>query len=205
MTIESWTAFLGVLLVVVCTPGPDFAVLLRHALAGPRRGVRAAAGILTGLSVHTAAAALGLSALLAARPDVLTAIRIAGAAYLAWLGVQALRAALTRSPVASTYRSARSAHPYVDGLASNLLNPKAPLFFLGLIPQFVVHGVPGSPVAGQILVLAGTTMIVALLWFGLVIVVAARGRAIVAHSRAVDGVTGAVLVAVAVGVGLAGA
>src|ERR1700754_1129926 len=82
MTIERWSAFLGVLLVVLCTPGPDFAVVLRHALADARRGVRAAAGIVTGLAVHTTAAALGLSALLAARPDVLVAIRWLGAAYL---------------------------------------------------------------------------------------------------------------------------
>jgi threonine/homoserine/homoserine lactone efflux protein len=72
MTLERWTAFVGVLLVVVFTPGPDFAVVLRHALAGSARGVRAAAGNVTGLAAHTAAAALGLSALLAARPDVLT-------------------------------------------------------------------------------------------------------------------------------------
>jgi hypothetical protein len=81
VTLERWTAFVGVLLVVVFTPGPDFAVVLRHALAGPVRGVRAAAGNVTGLAGHTAAAALGLSAVLVARPDVLTAIRLAGAAY----------------------------------------------------------------------------------------------------------------------------
>lgn len=198
MSPERWLAFVGVLLVVLCTPGPDFAVVLRHALAGPRRGVRAAAGVLTGLTGHTAAAALGLSTLLAARPDVLTAIRISGALYLAWLGFQALRAAFSRAGGTPVRRHPRSAHPYLDGLAGNLLNPKAMLFFLGLIPQFVV---PGPAVTGQILLLAGTTVVAAALWFGLVIAVAARGRAVLARrSRAVDGVTGAALVVVAVGV-----
>jgi threonine/homoserine/homoserine lactone efflux protein len=199
VTLERWTAFVGVLLVVLCTPGPDFTVVLRHALAGPRHGVRAAAGIVTGLAGHTAAAALGLSAILAARPDVLTAIRLAGAAYLGWLGVHALRAALVRDPAAASAR-VHSPHPYLDGLASNLLNPKALLFFLGLIPQFVV---PGPTVTAQLLLLAGTTVLASALWWAIVIAVAARGRAALARSRvrrAVDAVTGGALLAVAVGV-----
>ena len=207
MTIERWTAFVGVLLVVVCTPGPDFAVVLRHALAGPRRGALAAAGIVTGLTGHTAAAALGLSAVLAARPDVLTAIRMAGAAYLGWLGVQALRAAIARTPTTAWTRASgaghrheRSPHAFLDGLASNLLNPKALLFFLGLIPQFVA---PGPTVTAQLLLLAGTTVVAAVLWWAVVILAAARGRSALARSRtrrAVDATTGGTLLAVAVGV-----
>jgi threonine/homoserine/homoserine lactone efflux protein len=199
MTLERWAAFVGVLLVVVVTPGPDFAVVLRHALGGPRQGARAAAGMITGLAGHSAAAALGLSAVLAARPDVLIAIRLAGAAYLAWLAAQALRAALRRDTAAHHVRT-RSTHPYLDGLASNLLNPKALLFFLGLIPQFVV---PGPSVTAQLLLLAGTTVLVAALWFALVIFAAARGPAALGRSRvrrAVDAVTGGALLAVAVGV-----
>jgi threonine/homoserine/homoserine lactone efflux protein len=195
VSIERWTAFVGVLLVVLCTPGPDFAVVLRHALEHPRRGARAAAGIVTGLAGHTAAAALGLSAVLAARPDVLTAIRLAGAAYLAWLGVHALRAAFRPAPAA--VEAARTPHPYRDGLATNLLNPKALLFFLGLIPQFVV---PGPTVTGQLLLLAATTVVASVLWWAVVILAAGRGRAALARSRvrrAVDGVTGGALLGVA--------
>jgi threonine/homoserine/homoserine lactone efflux protein len=200
VTLERWTAFVGVLLVVVFTPGPDFAVVLRHALASPARGVRAAAGNVTGLTGHTAAAALGLSAVLAARPDVLTAIRLAGAAYLVWLGVQALRAAVRRESAAERPARSRSPHPYLDGLATNLLNPKALLFFLGLIPQFVV---PGPTVTAQLLLLAGTTVAAAILWWTVVVLGAAWGRAALARSRvrrAVDAVTGGALLAVALGV-----
>jgi threonine/homoserine/homoserine lactone efflux protein len=172
--------------------------VLRHSLAGPRWGAKAAAGIVTGLAGHTAAAALGLSAVLAARPDVLTAIRLAGAAYLGWLGVHALRAAFVRGPAAAG--RVRSPHPYLDGLAGNLLNPKALLFFLGLIPQFVV---PGPTVTAQLLLLAGTTVLASALWWAIVIPVAARGRAALARSRVrrtVDAATGGALLAVAVGV-----
>ncbi|MHA6628616.1 LysE family translocator [Pseudonocardia sichuanensis] len=196
MSIERWTAFVGVLLVVLCTPGPDFAVVLRHALEHPRRGARAAAGIVTGLAGHTAAAALGLSAVLAARPDVLTAIRLAGAAYLAWLGVQAVRSAFRPAPASET-RDARTPHPYRDGLATNLLNPKALLFFLGLIPQFVV---PGPAMTAQLLLLAATTIVASVLWWAVVILVAGRGRAALTRARvrrAVDGVTGGALLGVA--------
>lgn len=200
MTLERWAAFVGVLLVIVFTPGPDFAVVLRHALAGPARGMRAAAGNVTGLAAHTAAAALGLSAVLAARPDVLTAIRLAGAAYLVWLAVHALRAALARGSSAERPDRSRSPHPYLDGMATNLLNPKALLFFLGLIPQFVV---PGPTVTAQLLVLAGTTVLAAVLWWAVVILVAARGRAVLARSgvrRVIDALTGGALLAVALGV-----
>jgi threonine/homoserine/homoserine lactone efflux protein len=88
----------------------------------------------------------------------------------------------------------------VDGLASNLLNPKALLFFLGLIPQFVV---PGPGVTAQLLLLAGSTVVAAVLWWAVVILAAARGRAALDRSRvrrAVDAVTGGALLAVAVGV-----
>jgi threonine/homoserine/homoserine lactone efflux protein len=199
VTVERWTAFVGVLLVVLCTPGPDFAVVLRHALASPSRGTRAAAGIVTGLAGHTAAAAVGLSAVLAALPDVLTAIRLAGAAYLVWLAAHALHAALARDPQAPSAR-VHSPRAFLDGLASNLLNPKALLFFLGLIPQFVV---PGPTVTAQLLLLAGTTVVASVLWWAAVIAVAARGRAALARGRVrrvVDAVTGGALLAVAVGV-----
>jgi threonine/homoserine/homoserine lactone efflux protein len=199
MTIERWSAFVGVLLVVLCTPGPDFAVVLRHSLADARRGARAAAGIVTGLAGHTTAAALGLSALLAARPDVLVAIRWLGAAYLVRLGLGALRGAF-RSSSSTVAALPRSHRPYLDGLAGNLLNPKALLFFLGLIPQFAV---PGPGVVGQILLMAGTTVVAAALWWTLVILLAGRSRRAMGRPRVrrgVDAVGGAALMAVAVAV-----
>jgi threonine/homoserine/homoserine lactone efflux protein len=133
---------------------------------------------------------------------VLTGIRLAGAAYLVWLGVQALRAALARGPGAGHPPRARSPHPFLDGMATNLLNPKALLFFLGLIPQFVV---PGSAVTMQLLLLAGTTVVASALWWAVVILAVARGRAVLGRSRvwrAADAATGGALLAVAVGVAI---
>ncbi len=203
MSPERWTAFVAVLLVLLCAPGPDFAVVLRHALVSTRAGTRAAAGVVTGLVGHTAAAALGLSAVVAARPEVLVGLRIAGAAYLAWLGLRTLLAALRSAPRGAAPGPATPAgHPFRDGLAGNLLNPKALLLFLGLLPQFVAP--PG--VTAQILLLAATTVVASVLWWAVVIAAAARGRALLGRGRArraVDAGTGAVLVGVAVGVVLA--
>jgi threonine/homoserine/homoserine lactone efflux protein len=196
MTFERWLAFVGVMLVLVCTPGPDFAVVVRHALADRRHGVGAAAGIVTGLAVHTTAAAVGLSALVAAHPGVLTGIRVAGAAYLVLLGLQALRSALPASRGAHATPQ-RSGRPYVDGLAGNLLNPKALLLFLGLLPQFVA---PGRGVVGQILLLAATIVVIVVLWYALVIGLAGRSRGRLRRAgarRAVNAVTGTALMAVA--------
>ena len=202
MSPERWSAFVAVLLVVLCAPGPDFAVVLRHALTSARAGTRAAAGVATGQLGHTAAAALGLSAVVAARPDVLALLRAAGTAYLAWLGLRTLLGALRRAPDAAPGGVvARAGRPFRDGLAGNLLNPKALLLFLGLLPQFVAP--PG--VTAQVLLLAATTVVASVLWWALVIAAAARGRAVLGGRarRAVDAGTGAVLVGVAVGVALA--
>ncbi|WP_232666150.1 LysE family translocator [Pseudonocardia sp. TRM90224] len=202
MTLDRWLAFLGVLVVVLCTPGPDFAVVLRHALRSPRRGALAAAGVVCGLGVHTTAAGLGLSALVTAHPDVLVVIRYAGAAYLVWLGVQAIRAAIAACGE-PTEDPPGSARPFVDGFAGNLLNPKALLFFLGLIPQFVV---PGPAVTAQILVLAGSTVAASVVWWSVVVLLAAQGRAAMRRRpvrRSVDGIAGTALIGVAIGVATA--
>ncbi len=128
--------------------------------------------------------------------------RAAGAAYLAWLGLRTLLGALRRAPDAAPGGVvARAGRPFRDGLAGNLLNPKALLLFLGLLPQFVAP--PG--VTAQVLLLAATTVVASVLWWALVIAAAARGRAVLGGRarRAVDAGTGAVLVGVAVGVALA--
>lgn len=197
MSVERWIAFAGVLLVVLVTPGPDFAVVLRHAAAGARAGAAASAGIVLGLGVHTIAAAAGLSALIAAHPGVLSVLTAVGAAYLFFLGTQALRAALR--PGAGPGHAVRgTAHPFRDGLAGNLLNPKALLFFLGLIPQFVAADRPVTP---QVLIMAATTIGAAVLWWcvvvGVVAGTVARGRRLLHRPRArriVDTVCGTALV-----------
>src|SRR5687767_3100296 len=118
------------------------AVVSQQVLArGRRAGLGAVAGIVAGSAVQATAAVLGLSALLAASAPVLTAVKLAGAAYLVWLGARALltagRAAPPEAPAAARGRSFRA------GLLTNLLNPKIMLFYVAFLPQFVEPG-PGA-------------------------------------------------------------
>jgi threonine/homoserine/homoserine lactone efflux protein len=185
-------AFLGVSAVVIVTPGQDTALTIRNTLLGGRSGgVATAAGVVSGQLVWALAASAGLSAVLLASAPVFTAIRIAGAAYLMLLGVQALAAAV---------RGARSVHadgppgrraPYRQGILSNLGNPKMAVFFTSLLPQF------GSSFGGMLalgLLFAALT----LAWLSLYAVAVAKATGLLQRSpvrRALDAVTGLVLVA----------
>ncbi|WP_043829605.1 LysE family translocator [Muricoccus aerilatus] len=124
-------------IIVVLTPGPDMMFVLGQTLAGgAHRGWAAAIGIWCGATVHVIAAALGVAALLAASPALFTALRLAGAAYLVWLGIGALRAAWQGAPALEP--SAVAARRVVlQGALTNLTNPKVALFFLAFLPQFV--------------------------------------------------------------------
>ena len=143
-----YAAFLGVMLVLAWTPGPAnlFAVA-----TGMQKGKRAALVGVAGLNVATlvwfAAAALGLSALIAAYPAVFHWLAYAGAAYVAWLGVQSLRGALRAQgdagPAHVMVRPGRSA--VRDGFVVQLTNPKALLFFVAVLPPFLDVNRPAAP------------------------------------------------------------
>jgi threonine/homoserine/homoserine lactone efflux protein len=125
------------------TPGADLALIgARSAGQGFRSGAAAALGVGAGCFVHVAAAALGLSALVASSATAFTVLRWVGAAYLVWLGIGLLRsagagaAAATLAPALSTWRS------FVQGFLTNALNPKVALFFLAFLPQFIETNAP---------------------------------------------------------------
>lgn len=198
MTVGQWLAFGSLLSIVLFTPGPDFVLILRHSLSDRRTGAAVAAGVTSGLVVHTAAASLGLSALVATRPQLLSALTYAGAAYLTWLGISALRNAFragkSEAGLTPAENSIGIGTAFRRGLMSNLLNPKALLFFLGLLPQFVE---PGAGAGVRTLVLAGATVIAAALWWAVVVVLAAgAGRKLrrPGVGRRIDVVTGVLLV-----------
>ena len=122
---------------LAATPGADMAVFLSRTLAGGRgQGFAAQAGANAGLVVHTIAAALGLSALLAASAEAYQAVKIAGALYLMWLAYRALRHGTALKLKAGAggggFRGA-----FLNGLAINLMNPKIVLFFVTFLPQFI--------------------------------------------------------------------
>jgi threonine/homoserine/homoserine lactone efflux protein len=141
------TRFLPFLLasvMVILIPGPDTLVVLRNALlAGKRTAARTALGVLTGLSVWVTAAALGLTAVLRASHDGYMALRIAGAIYLTYFGLQALRSRALGQPVdISTPKRSLVGRGYRAGLMTDLLNPKVGVFFITFIPAFIPRGTP---------------------------------------------------------------
>ncbi len=124
------------------SPGPDsLLVVTRSAAQGWRAGSAAAFGIGAGIFVHIFAAALGLSAVLAASATAFTAVKYAGAAYLLYLGIGLLVGKPNRPAAARSMRSP-TAHSYrkifVQGFLTNVLNPKVALFFLAFVPQFIL-------------------------------------------------------------------
>ena len=131
-------AYLAACLILAATPGADMALFLSRTLAGGRaQGFAAQAGASVGLIVHTFAAALGLSALLAASAEAYEAVKIAGALYLLWLAWRAIRhgSALKLKADAPARGGLRGA--FANGLLINLTNPKIVLFFVTFLPQFI--------------------------------------------------------------------
>jgi threonine/homoserine/homoserine lactone efflux protein len=130
------------------TPGPDTLYILgRTTSQGWRGGAVAALGIGAGLFVHTFAAAVGLSALLAASATAFNILRWVGAAYLVYVGVSLLIARPTIQQQTPAMRTAGLRTVFFQGFLTNVLNPKVALFFLAFLPQFVDPGAPNKAVA----------------------------------------------------------
>lgn len=197
--IVHFTAFLGVVVLVIVTPGPDTALTIRNTLLGGRAaGLATAAGVAAGQAVWALAAAVGIAALVQASQPAFTALRLLGAAYLVFLGLQSLVAAVRGHRRAALDVAARGAglRPAValrQGLLSNLANPKMAAFFTSLLPQFVI-GPSFAPLFALGLVLCGLTLV----WLAAYAVAVARAGDLLRRPlvrRAIDAVTGAVLVA----------
>jgi threonine/homoserine/homoserine lactone efflux protein len=142
--LEHLGAFFGVSAVVIITPRPDTALTIRNTLFGGRRaGVFTAAGVSSGQATWALAAAAGIATLLKAAEPVYAGIRLAGAAYLIFLGVQSVLAGIARVPepvaVPAVAGPPRLPPPVAlrQGLISNITNPKMAIFFTSLLPQFV--------------------------------------------------------------------
>jgi len=191
--IEGLVAFAAVSAIVIVTPGQDTALTIRNSLLGGRgTGLATALGVAGGQAVWTLATSLGLAALIVASEPVFVALKLVGAAYLVYLGVQSLLAALRRRE--RRHAGAASARPRValrQGAVSNLGNPKMAVFFSSLLPQF------GSSFV-ELLGLGLLFCCMTLTWLSAYAVVVARAGDVLrrpAIRRAIDAVTGAVLVA----------
>jgi threonine/homoserine/homoserine lactone efflux protein len=179
-------AFLVIAVVVIVSPGPDFALTVRNTVArGRRAGLLTSAGVVSGQLVWASAAAAGVAALIVASRPAFVALRLVGAAYLVYLGAQALVAAWRGRP-AHVGRS-RGGSPFVQGLLSNVSNPKMAIFFTSLLPQF---GQSLTALLGHALLFSLLTMV----WLAFVVQVGDALR-VPAVRRVIDAVTGVVLVA----------
>ncbi len=132
--------------VISITPGPDMTLFVGRALSqGRAAGFACMFGAMTGIMIHTALVALGLSALIVASPEAFLALKVFGAGYLIWLAIQAIRKGSAFSPEKKGGAGRSLLKNWATGLGINLLNPKIILFFMTFLPQFVSASDPYAP------------------------------------------------------------
>lgn len=196
---STYVTFLLASILLILMPGPAQALVLARTLgSGKRIGVLTAVGLNVGTLFHAAAAALGLSALLASSALAFSLVKYAGAAYLLYLGIQALRARPQVLPTPQPSTSAGSS--FGQAVATGVLNPKVALFFLAFLPQFVDPS-RGSVLA-QFMLLGASMAVLDTLYEVMLVLVAARLRERLLRNRRFvawqNRVTGAVLLALGV-------
>ncbi|HKY49912.1 MAG TPA: LysE family translocator [Candidatus Limnocylindria bacterium] len=185
----------GLLALLTLSPGASFALVGAVAAGhGRRAAMITTLGIATGILVHSAASALGLSVVLAASPEAFTLLKTAGALYLAYLGIRTILRGVQPRRAAATVPSGRDF--YARGLLTNLLNPQVAVFYLTFLPQFIV---PSDPVLAKSLLFGVTHACIAVTWFAAyahgVTSLASRVRAV---QPWIERVSGGVLIGFAV-------
>jgi threonine/homoserine/homoserine lactone efflux protein len=191
-------ALLGVVLLAMASPGPDMLLVARYALHGLAPALACIAGIVAGIAVHLAFALTGLAAVAAAAPAALEGLRWAGAAWLAWLGVGALRSGGGfRFATDGADDGDRGPAPFLAGALSNLLNVKVLLMMLALFTELLA---PDAPVAVRLAGAGLVTVEVALVWtaFALAIRHPSVAPWLEARARGIDRLFGVVLLLIAV-------
>jgi threonine/homoserine/homoserine lactone efflux protein len=168
--IHDFALFVTTGILLNLTPGPDTIYILGRSIAhGRRAGVASALGISVGSVFHTGAAALGLSAVLATSAWAFTVVKLAGAAYLLFLGVRALLEKQHELSMPAHFKRRGAAAAFRQGILTNILNPKVALFFLAFLPQFIDAAAPSKTIAFVILgltfVTTGTVWCLILAWF----------------------------------------
>ncbi|MFI6802683.1 LysE family translocator [Streptosporangium canum] len=204
--LASLLAFTVIALILTVSPGPDTVIVLRTTVSSGRRaGFLAGLGVNLGCYAWGVATALGLTALLAASDVAYTAVRIAGVAYLVWLGVRALwnarRAVPAEAAEAAEAANGTGGGPPVRALAimrtgfvTNLVNPKVGVIYMTLLPQFVPADVPVLPAT---LLLVTIHNLLGAAWFAIVVLAASlmrRGLSRPAVRRRMEQLTGLVFI-----------
>ncbi|GAA3248445.1 LysE family translocator [Dactylosporangium siamense] len=195
--------FGGVVALGAISPGPDFAVVMRRSvLAGRAHGMATAVGVAAGVFVWAIAAATGVAALVAVSAVAFTVIKLAGAGYLLYLGVKALRSALRSRDLRPDLNTGPAAGSglwaaFRDGLLCNALNPKAAVFFVALLPQFL----PSDAGLVPLLTLSMIAVVITAVWFLTVANLVAAARRVLgrpAVRRWIDGISGTALIGLGV-------
>lgn len=193
-----WLPFLLAITVLTMSPGVDTLLVLRSsAVAGWRVGFVCSLGICLGLFAHAMISALGLSVILLGSATLFTAFKVAGALYLVYLGVQALRSAwrpqgLTLNVPEGRQMNAKLA--FRQGILSNILNPKTIVFYMAFLPQFIN---PEYSAVAQSLFMAALHFIIAMVWQTFLAVMVHRARVWLARpkvAQVLDSLTGVLLV-----------
>jgi threonine/homoserine/homoserine lactone efflux protein len=200
LSLDQILLFSAASLILAFTPGPDIIYVLTRGVAqGRTAALAAAAGFSLGNIVHTLAAALGLSALIMSSAWAFQAIKLCGAAYLIWIGVQILRSSpLNMSQTGSNGKRDLKAPAVIfrQSIIANVLNPKVAVFFLAFFPQFIVEG--NGPVALQMALLGLNFILVAFVSFSFVALASGSLHAWLsckpAFSRRINAVAGSVLI-----------
>lgn len=197
--------FSAVALVLVLVPGPDFAVVVPNALRGRWAGIATAFGTASGLAVHAGIAAAGLSAIVLASDLAFSAVKYLGAAFLVFLGLRSLwksRGSHPEQEVPAVERSRALTRrgAYRQGLLVNVLNPKAPLIYLSIMPQFLQ---PNLSSTGQLAAMSAILVGLALTWYVVLTLLVSVMRPIIEQFRVwIDRVTGVILIVLGVRVAL---
>lgn len=182
--------FVGVAAGILVAPGADFVIVVRNALCGRVFGLATAMGVTGGLVVHTALAVFGLSAVVASSPVLFTALTLAGGLYVLYLGVSTVWKCVWREYESTVFTEsqpvgARPLRALRQGFLTNSLNPKAPILFLSLLPQFVPQGVPMVP---RTILLGSIVIVVGLFWFSGVAATVTSASRILTRPRALKGI-----------------
>jgi RhtB (resistance to homoserine/threonine) family protein len=198
MTWSTYLGFAGMMAFLAMLPGPDTMVVLKNALTGGARGGGwACAGIAVANFLQGTAAALGLGAVLTRSQPVFETVKWLGAAYLVFLGIQALRGAWRGDYEAlDDVRKARASRGrrFREGFLSNITNPKVLVLYLSVLPQFLTPGVTDQ---GDALLLAYTVAALGVVWQVLLLLFVHRVRGWLGRRRVrrtLDGVTGTALI-----------
>ena len=201
---SSMLAFTGIALLLTITPGADTMLVMRSVVArGQRAGLLTTIGICCGLFVHASLSAVGLSVILVRSAAAFEFVKLVGAAYLIFLGVQSLWRVMHHqsrvaddAPLERGHGTARTKRrPFLEGLLTNVLNPKVAVFYLAFLPQFIR---PGDPVLLKSVFLASIHFLLGLLWLSLVTLVLGRLRAVLTRphiQQRLEAITGVILIA----------